>query len=171
MRARTRLLRLPFTVLLLAAASLTVTGCFGRYAFIGLGTAIDILPAGYVSVTVGATPYYYHRGTFYRPYRRGYVVVAAPLGALITVPPPGYVMVMVEDDPYHYHRGVFYAPRGGRYAVVRPPIGAFIRSVPDRAVTHTIDGVEYKEYAGAYYRPAIQNGRRGYQVTEPPQRR
>lgn len=160
---------------LLAAAFVTLTslsleGCVGRYAFIGVGTAIDVLPHGYVSVVVGSMPYYYHHGVFYRPYRRGYVVVPAPIGAVIMFSPPG-VVVMVENDPFHYYRGVFYAPRGGRYVVVRPPIGAFVRSVPPTAVTHHVDGVEYKEYAGTYYRPAIREGQRGYQVTEPPARR
>ena len=159
------------TTAVVAVASLAAAGCFGRYAFVGVGTAIDVLPHGYVSVTVGTMPYYYYRGVFYRPYRRGFVVVPAPMGAVVMGPPPGSVLVMVENDPFHYYRGVFYAPRGNRYVVVRPPIGAFVRSVPDYAVTRRVGGVEYKEYAGTYYRPAIQDGRRGYQVTEPPDER
>ncbi len=55
--------------------------------------------------------------------------------------------------------------------VVRPPVGAFVRRIPPSAATRMISGVEYKEYAGAYYRPAIRNGRRGYEVTDPPPRR
>jgi len=148
--------------------SLGASGCFGRVAFVSLGTAIDVLPDGYVSVMVGTAPYYYHRGIFYRPYRRGYIVVPAPIGAWVIGPPPGSVMVLVENDPFHYYRGTFYAPLEGRYVVVRPPIGAFVRSVPETAATRRVDGVEYKEYAGTYYRPAIEGGRRGYQVTEPP---
>lgn len=94
----------------------------------------------------------------------------APIGAVIMVPPPG-VVVLVENDPYHYYRGTFYAPRGNRYVVVRPPLGAFVRSLPPTAVSHRIDGVEFKEYAGTYYRPAIRDGKRGYQVADPPVRR
>lgn len=154
----------------IAAASLSTSGCFGRHAFIAIGTAIDVLPSGFVTVTVASRPYYYHRGMFYRPYRRGYVIVPAPIGAVIMVPPPG-VVVMVENDPYHYYRGTFYAPRGNRYVVVRPPLGAFVRTLPPTAVTHRIDGVEFKEYAGTYYRPAIRDGNRGYQVADPPVRR
>jgi len=82
--------------------------------------------------------------------------------------PSGHVVIRVEDRPYHYYRGVFYAPSAGRYTVVRPPIGAFVRDLPDEAVTRRVDGVDYKEYAGTYYRPAIREGRRGYQVTDPP---
>lgn len=154
--------------LVVTLGSITVSGCAGRYGFIGIGTAIDVLPHGYVSVVVGTRPYYYHRGIFYRPYRRGYVVVPAPMGAWVPMYPPGSVIVLVENDPFRYYRGVFYEPRDGRYVVVRPPIGAFVRSVPETAVMRRVDGVEYKEYAGTYYRPAIRDGRRGYQVTESP---
>lgn len=168
MATRSKRLRTVLTILLLTFASSTATGCFGPPMFIAMGTAIDVLPAGYVSITVGTVPYYYHRGMFYRPYRRGYVVVPAPIGAVIVAPPPRSMMVMVQGDPYHYYRGVFYAERAGRYRVVRPPVGAFVRSVPAGAVSRRVDGVEYKEYAGTYYRPAIRDGRRGFQVTEPP---
>jgi hypothetical protein len=170
MMKRSRFLSAVVTWLLVTLGSLTASGCFGRGVFIGVGTAIDVLPHGYVSVMVGTMPYYYYRGVFYRPYRRGYVVVPAPLGAWILEPPPGQI-VLVENDPFHYYRGVFYQPRDGRYVVVQPPIGAFVRTVPPTATTLRFDGVEYKEYAGTYYRPAIQEGRHGYQVTEPPPRR
>jgi hypothetical protein len=162
----------PFLMVLLGLiVTMTTAGCFGHHLFLGIGTAIDVLPHGYMSVTVANVPYYYHRGIFYRPYRRGYVIVPAPLGAVIMGPPPGDVIVMVENDPYHYYRGVFYAPRASRYAVVRPPMGAFVRTVPRAAATLRVEGVEYKEYAGTYYRPAIRDGKTGYQVTEAPRRR
>ena len=165
---RLRRLVAAATVAIVTAAT---AACFGGYTYIGFGTALDVLPDGYVTLTVGTRPYYYHRGVFYRPYRRGFVVVPAPFGAMIRLPPPGHVMVLVENDPYAYYGGVFYAPRAGRYAVVRPPIGAFVRRLPPSAVTRRVAGVEYKEYAGAYYRPAIRDGRRGFEVTDPPPRR
>lgn len=169
MRARTTLGAF-LALALFVAAPLSMSGCFGRHAFVAIGTAIDVLPGGFVTVTVGSRPYYYHRGIFYRPYRRGYLVVPAPVGAVVRAPPPG-VVVLVEDGPYRYYRGVFYRPRGNRYVVVRPPVGAFVQEVPRTAVTRRIDGVEFKEYAGTYYRPAIRDGDRGYQVAEPPRRR
>jgi hypothetical protein len=147
-----------------------VSGCGGGL-FVSLGTAIDILPSGFVTVTVGTTPFYYHRGIFYRSYRRGYVVVPAPIGAVVGGLPPGAVTVLVENDPFVYYRGVFYAGGGGRYRVVRAPMGAFVRNLTREAVTVRIGGVEYKEYAGVYYRPSIREGRRGYEVSEPPRRR
>jgi hypothetical protein len=171
MMIRSRPLVRTLVAVAVAVGSIATSGCFGRHGFIAIGTALDVLPHGYVSVMVGTTPYYYHRGIFYRPYRRGFVVVPAPIGVWVPGPPPGAVIVLVENDPFHYYRGTFYAPRDGRYVVVRPPIGAFVRSVPVTAVTRRVDDVEYKEYAGTYYRPAIRDGERGYQVTEPPTRR
>lgn len=165
---RARPLVRTLLTLTLAVGSIATSGCFGRHGFIAVGTALDVLPHGYVRVMVGTMPYYYDRGIFYRPYRRGFVVVPAPYGVWVPGPPPGAVVVLVENDPFHYYRGTFYAPRQGRYVVVRPPIGAFVRTLPPEAVPRRIDGVEYKEYAGTYYRPAIQDGRRGFQVTEPP---
>jgi hypothetical protein len=161
---------LPLLALLLVGTgSLATTGCMGR-TFISLGTAIDILPGGFVTVTVGTGRYYYHDGIFYRSYRRGYLVVPAPIGAVVGGPPPGHVVVMVEHDPYAYYRGVFYRSRPSGWVVVRPPLGAFVRRPPPGAVTVWIEGVEYKEYAGTYYRRAIRDGERGYQVTERPGR-
>jgi len=168
MKTRTRGMHPLLIATVVAISSLATAGCFGRYGFVGVGTAIDVLPHGYVSVMVGTMPYYYDHGVFYRPYRHGYVVVPAPIGATLIGPPPGSVLVLVENDPFHYYHGVFYAPRANRYVVVRPPIGAFVRSVPETAATRRIGGVEYKEYAGTYYRPAIHDGHRGYQVADPP---
>lgn len=159
---------LTLTVLLAAAPAAMSSGCIARGAFITVGTAIDVLPGGFLTVTVGGSRYFYHHGVFYRPYRGGYLVVPAPPGAFIAVPPPGYVMILVENDPFAYYRGVFYHPAPGGYVVVRAPYGAFVRTLPPGAVTRRVAGVEYKEYAGVWYRPAIRAGNRGYQVTEAP---
>ena len=161
---------LPLLALLaVSAAGVGTTGCMGR-TFISLGTAIDILPGGYVTVTVGTGRYFFHDGIFYRSYRRGYLVVPAPIGAVIPGPPPGHVIVLVENDPYAYYRGVFYRPWESRWRVVPAPPGAFVRRLPPGAASVRIDGVEYKEFGGVYYRPAIRDGREGYQVTETPRR-
>lgn len=157
--------------LLVAAVCLATEACLPRHGYITIGTAIDVLPDGFVSVSVGGGRYYYHRGMFYRPYRTGWVVVHAPIGAVIDGPPPGHVMVLVENDPFVYYRGVFYEPYGARYIVVRAPVGAFVRALPRTAVPRHVGGVEYKEYGGVWYRPAVRGGERGYEVTDPPERR
>ncbi len=155
------------SALVVGGVTIPSTGCVGP-AFVSLGTAIDILPGGFVSVTVGTGRYFYHDGIFYRRYRRGYLVVPAPMGAVVPSPPPGYVTVMVERDPYAYSRGVFYTPWESRWRVVAAPPGAFVRVLPADAHGVRVSGVEYKEYAGVWYRPAIREGHRGWEVTEPP---
>lgn len=159
------------TVLLVVLAAISTGACFGGRMFVSIGTAIDVLPGGAVTLTVGRVDYFYHRGMFFRPHRWGFVAVPAPVGALVVVLPPGHMVVRVDGARYHYYHGVFYEPTGDRYRVVRPPLAAFVPSLPESAVTRRIDGVDFKEYAGTYYRPAIQDGRRGYIVAEPPERR
>ncbi|UCC24235.1 MAG: hypothetical protein JSU98_10895 [Gemmatimonadales bacterium] len=151
-----------------AAGTMGTTACIPGGGFIAIGTAIDVLPHGFVTITVAGSRYYYHRGVFYRPHRGGFLVVPAPYGAVVEVLPAGYVMILVQRDPYAYYRGFFYAPQAERWIVVRPPIGAFVRVLPPGAVTRRVGPVEYKEYAGVWYRPAIQDGKRGYQVAERP---
>ena len=170
MNARARNVMRLVTALLVGAGSLGAGSCLGigHRGFFAVGTAIDVLPGGFLTIHVGARPYYYHHGIFYRPYRGGYLIVPAPIGAVVTLPPPGYVVVMVENDPWAYYRGVFYAPQSRSWVVMHPPVGVFVRTIPDGAVSHRVGGVEYKEYAGVYYRPAVREGRRGYQVTEAP---
>ena len=159
------------TLAVVGGASFSTTACFGRRGFVSIGTAIDILPSGFVTVRAGTGRYFYHQGVFYQPYRGGYLVVAAPLGVAVPRLPSGRVMVLVENDPFVYYRGVFYQPVPSGYIVTRAPLGAFVRSLPPNVITHRVNGVEYKEYAGAWYRPAIRNGDEGWQVTDPPERR
>jgi len=168
MKSPSKRTRPLLTVLLLTLAASATSGCWGHHAFFAIGTAVDILPHGFVSVTVGTTPYYYHRGTFYQRHRHGYVVVPAPIGAVIMLPPPGYVTVMVERDPFAYYGGVFYRPYGSEWIVVGAPPGAFVRRLPAGARPRYVGAVEYKEYAGAWYRPAVRGGDRGWEVAERP---
>lgn len=43
-----------------------------------LGTIVSSLPGGFISFSYSDGPYYYHGGNYYRPYERGYRVVAPP---------------------------------------------------------------------------------------------
>ena len=45
-----------------------------------LGTIVSSLPGGFISFSYSDGPYYYHGGNYYRPYDRGYRVVAPPPG-------------------------------------------------------------------------------------------
>lgn len=74
----------------------------------------------------GNRPYYYHRGTFYRPNTRGYVVINAPIGARVCCLPSGYISFGIGDMRYFYLNSTYYLwdqPRRD-YIVVEKPSGA-----------------------------------------------
>lgn len=45
-----------------------------------LGTIVSGLPGGYISLSLGDGPYYFHGGNYFRPHHWGYQVVSAPPG-------------------------------------------------------------------------------------------
>ena len=55
MRTLTKRARPLRTTLLVALASLTAAGCFGGYTFVGIGTAVDPVPARGITPEVAAT--------------------------------------------------------------------------------------------------------------------
>jgi hypothetical protein len=48
-----------------------------------IGARVRVLPPGFVSLSIGGTPFFFYYGTYYRldPVRRDYVVVNPPPGA------------------------------------------------------------------------------------------
>ncbi len=84
---------------------------------------VKVLPHGHVVIHVGKARYYYHAGVFYRPVRRGFVVIRAPVGVIVPALPPGHRVVHVHGRVYYHHNGVYYRPirHHGRtaYMVVR----------------------------------------------------
>ena len=91
-----------------------------------IGFTLEILPSPYIRIVVGGLPYYYASGTFYRPYRSGYIVVAAPIGAVVTTLPPGYIAFSVGLSTYYFANDAYYVwdePRDA-FVVVPKPEGA-----------------------------------------------
>ncbi|AEY02487.1 hypothetical protein GU3_13670 [Oceanimonas sp. GK1] len=50
----------------------------GISVILPLGSLIQTLPGGYISLHINGHPYYYQGGNYYRPHRHGYRVVAPP---------------------------------------------------------------------------------------------
>ena len=90
------------------------------------GERVRSLPSGHVTVRVGRDSYRYNRGIFYRPDRRGYVVVRAPIGARIRTLPPGYISFTIGLNRYFYINSAYYLwePVTREYVVVTAPAGA-----------------------------------------------
>ena len=63
-----------------------------------LGIVVSRIPAGYKTVVVGSTPYYYYNHIYYRPCPTGYVVVPAPAAASNVVYVPGNAVVSSPDE-------------------------------------------------------------------------
>ena len=94
-----------------------------RYEQAPVGRAVRELPRGHIRVMVRGVPYYWHAGWFYRPVRRGYVVVAPPIGAFVPWLPFECQVVWFGARAYFHADGVYYmaVPGAFGYVVVEPP--------------------------------------------------
>jgi hypothetical protein len=81
-----------------------------------VGAVVVRRPAGYATVYVGSTPYYYYNGAYYVKTADGYIVVVPPSGATVTYLPAGYTTVYVNGVRHYAYGGVHYRPysHGGR---------------------------------------------------------
>ncbi|HYJ42548.1 MAG TPA: DUF6515 family protein [Steroidobacteraceae bacterium] len=96
-----------------------------RYNYPARGYATYALPRGYHTAHYRGSPYYYHGGSWYRPYGPRYVVVAPPFGIGIGVLPPFYTTLWYGGSPYYYADNTYYSYRPERreYVVTEPPRG------------------------------------------------
>jgi hypothetical protein len=99
----------------------------GRYghnrAYPARGVYLNRLPEGALMERYGGGAYYFHGGSWYRPYGGRYVVAVAPLGAFVPFLPPLYSTVWFSGIPYYYANETYYlwnADRQG-YIVSQPP--------------------------------------------------
>ena len=94
-----------------------------HYNYPARGYATYQLPYGYRTVNHYGSPYYYHYGSWYRPYGPRFVVVAPPFGIGISVLPPYYSTVWFGSSPYYYADDTYYTYRPERreYVVTEPP--------------------------------------------------
>lgn len=73
------------------------------------GVHINVLPFGYYPFYIGANPYYYYDGIYYRPYSGGgYEVTAPPLGATVKQLPNGAKVTVIDGVKYYELGGTFY---------------------------------------------------------------
>lgn len=82
----------------------------GYKANASYGIRAMVLPAGYSRVVVGATTYYYCKGSYYRFDSRynDYYSVAAPIGSVLAKLPQGYVRVTINGLTYYRHNETYY---------------------------------------------------------------
>lgn len=113
---------LALSLLSVGVAGPVATTAYAGDVHVGVGVSIG-LPRGAVRVHVGRDHYYYHRGVYYRPTPRGYVIVRPPYGARVRVVPRSYVRVVIGGSVYYRDADIYYrAAPGGYYEVVEPPV-------------------------------------------------
>lgn len=121
---------LPVLSLLVFSISLcllsTVEAAPRNSRFTRPGVHVRELPPGHITVHVGKSSYRYNRGIFYRPERRGYIVVRAPIGARVRSLPAGYISFYIGVNRYFYVNSAYYLwdPPAREYIVVNAPDGA-----------------------------------------------
>jgi len=96
-----------------------------NYSYPTRGYATYNLPYGAHAVRHHGSPYYYHGGSWYRPYGPRFVVVAPPYGIGVSVLPPYYSTLWYGGSPYYYADSTYYTYRPERreYVVTEPPQG------------------------------------------------
>ena len=88
------------------------------------GANVGALPSGRVPVYDRAhNAYYFHGGSWYRPYGGGFVVVGPPIGVYVPFLPAYYTTLWVGGYPYYYANDTYYTwdPAQAQYQVVDPP--------------------------------------------------
>ena len=73
------------------------------------GVRVNVLPYGYNRIVVGANPYYYNDGVYYRQNNsRQYEVVAPPLDATVQKLPSNATVTIIDGQKYYQVGGTFY---------------------------------------------------------------
>ncbi len=102
--------------------------------FVRYGHVVPRLPFGYRRVWHRSKPYYYYRGTFYRPYRSGFTVIGPPIGTVVVSLPIGYQRVWLGNEAYYAYGGVLYRRAPSGYAVVESPPEIVVEKEPPAVV-------------------------------------
>ncbi len=97
------------------------------------GRHVDRAPRAAVEIRHRTHPYYYHRGTWYRPDGPRFLVVAPPLGLVVPVLPRYYSTFWFGGYPYYYANDVYYVYRPqmqGYVVTAPPPVAETVGSTP-----------------------------------------
>jgi hypothetical protein len=123
------------------------------------GTSVSViasLPHGAIQVVFGNTHYNYYGGRYYRPYARGYTIVAPPVGIIVPVLPPDCQVIVIGNRRYYSYDNVYYDPMDGGYRVIDRPGDGYNTIAPASGYEKiSIDGRTYYKRGGSYYRAVL----------------
>jgi uncharacterized protein DUF6515 len=123
------------------------------------GMVVNVLPAGFVQVSVGATGYYYYDGVYFRPTTVGsYAVVAPPVGVVVPQLPLDAEPIAAGPVTYYYAAGAFYVQQPTGFAAVVAPAGLTVTELPPGAAPIVINQVLYYQAGSSYFVPLKQGG-------------
>ncbi|HYG39062.1 MAG TPA: DUF6515 family protein [Cytophagales bacterium] len=122
-------------------------------------SSVSKTPSTATRILHGGVNYSYNDGIFYKPSKKGYVVVAPPVGARVRILPSNYKRIVIGPSVYFYYYGAYYRHdrRLNHYFVVAPPVGAIVDALPYGYHKVFIDGITYYVFEGTYYRAFIDN--------------
>lgn len=95
------------------------------------GQSFRYIPRDHRAIIHGHSRYYSSHGTWYRPYRGRYIVVAPPVGLFVPFLPFAYATIWMSGIPYYYANETYYTETPGGYVVVEPPQGEVSETPPD----------------------------------------
>jgi hypothetical protein len=128
-------------------------------------SVIASLPMGAVSVHIGATPYRYYRGMFYRPYGPQFIITTPPVGIIVPVLPPDCEPVFLNGMSYYRYNDTYYQPLSNNqgYQVIQTPQSAQSNDNTSTAPAETeyekvvIDGKTYYKKGDTYYKALVND--------------
>lgn len=143
-----------------------------KYSYRGKrGKVVRKVGVGFTGIPFRGVHFRFHRGVWYKPRGKRFVVIAAPLSIRVRVLPIGYKKIRVGARPYYYYYGTYYqkAENSDEYEVVAAPVNAEVDALPKGYKIVKVRGLEYYKLDNVYYEPKItDNDERFYVVVNDP---
>jgi hypothetical protein len=73
-----------------------------------IGLTVNVLPQGYVSISLNGRNHYYYEGTYYVRTNNQYIVEEPPVGAIVYALPVDYEKVVVDGELLYEYNGILY---------------------------------------------------------------
>ncbi|MEM6799767.1 MAG: DUF6515 family protein [Bacteroidota bacterium] len=88
------------------------------------GQFIRRIPKNAERFKMGGKPFYMHEGVFYKPQKRGYVIIPPPIGMRVKFVPRGARHLQIDGLDYYEINGTYYLdiPRKRYYEIVPEPV-------------------------------------------------
>ena len=88
------------------------------------GQFIRRIPKNAEKFKMGGKPFYMYEGVFYKPQKRGYVIIPPPIGMRVKFVPRGARHLQIDGLDYYEMNGTYYLdiPRKRYYEIVPEPV-------------------------------------------------